>query len=120
MFDNCQNRRNGSVGLMCSAVFWSQNNGLQLQNLTIENSLGDAAGEGQHQGVALRTDGDRVQINKVNVLGRQNPFLVTNSDIRNRFTPDRLTRTQVTNSYVEGDVDLVAGRGAVVFDNTEF
>ncbi|MBF3332719.1 acyl-CoA thioesterase, partial [Leptospira borgpetersenii serovar Ballum] len=73
-----------------------------------------------HQAVALRTDGDRVQINKVNVLGRQNPFLVTNSDIRNRFTPDRLTRTQVTNSYVEGDVDLVAGRGAVVVDNTEF
>ncbi|CCJ91734.1 Pectinesterase [Cronobacter turicensis 564] len=120
MFDNCQNHRNGSVGLMCSAVFWSQNNGLQLQNLTIENSLGDAAGEGQHQAVALRTDGDRVQINKVNILGRQNPFLVTNSDIRNRFTPDRLTRTQVTNSYVEGDVDLVAGRGAVVFDNTDF
>ncbi|SPW22840.1 Putative acyl-CoA thioester hydrolase ybhC precursor [Cronobacter sakazakii] len=51
----------------------------------------------------------------MNVLGRQNPFLVTNSDIRNRFTPDRLTRTQVTNSYVEGDVDLVAGprRGGV-------
>ncbi|EFF2571821.1 acyl-CoA thioesterase, partial [Escherichia coli] len=29
-------------------------------------------------------------------------------------------RTLVTNSYIEGDVDIVSGRGAVVFDNTEF
>ena len=33
---------------------------------------------------------------------------------------DRQPRTLVTNSYIEGDVDIVSGRGAVVFDNTEF
>lgn len=120
MFDNCQNRRSATVGVMCSAVVWSQNNGLQLQNLTIENNLGDSVDAGNHQAVALRSDGDRVQIDKVNILGRQNTFLVTNSDVQNRFLTNRLTRTQVTNSYIEGDVDVVAGRGAVVFDNTEF
>lgn len=120
MFDNCQNRRSGTVGVMCSAVVWSQNSGLQLQNLTIENNLGDSVDAGNHQAVALRSDGDRVQIDKVNILGRQNTFLVTNSDVQNRFVANRLTRTQVTNSYIEGDVDVVAGRGAVVFDNTEF
>lgn len=120
MFDNCQNRRNATIGVMCSAVFWSQNNGLQLQNLTIENNLGDSVDAGNHQAVALRTDGDKVQIDKVNILGRQNTFLVTNSDIQNRFISNRQTRTSVTNSYLEGDVDVVAGRGAVVFDNTEF
>lgn len=26
----------------------------------------------------------------------------------------------MTNSYIEGDVDIVSGRGAVVFDNTDF
>ncbi|RFN07120.1 acyl-CoA thioesterase [Salmonella enterica subsp. enterica serovar Heidelberg str. CFSAN002066] len=26
----------------------------------------------------------------------------------------------MTNSYIEGDVDMVSGRGAVVFDNTNF
>ena len=26
----------------------------------------------------------------------------------------------MTNSYIEGDVDMVSGRGAVVFDNTDF
>ncbi|VDZ74306.1 Acyl-CoA thioester hydrolase ybgC precursor [Atlantibacter hermannii] len=45
---------------------------------------------------------------------------MTNSDLQNRMVNNRQTRTLVTNSYVEGDVDLVAGRGAVVFDNTEF
>ncbi len=31
MFDNCQRKRAATIGVMCSAVFWSQNNGLQLQ-----------------------------------------------------------------------------------------
>ena len=44
---------------MCSAVFWSQNNGLQLQNLTIANNLGDSVDAGTHRAVALRSDGDQ-------------------------------------------------------------
>ncbi|MFX9189294.1 hypothetical protein ABTN59_21715, partial [Acinetobacter baumannii] len=42
MFDNCQSKHAATIGVMCSAAFWSQNNGLQLQNLTIENTLGDS------------------------------------------------------------------------------
>ncbi|MFY2739701.1 putative acyl-CoA thioester hydrolase [Pseudocitrobacter faecalis] len=120
MYDNCQSKRSATIGVMCSAVFWSQNNGLQLQNLTIENNLGDSVDAGTHQAVALRTDGDQVQINKVNILGRQNTFFVTNSSVNNRLQNDRQTRTLVSNSYLEGDVDIVSGRGAVVFDNTDF
>ena len=75
---------------------------------------------GNHRAVALRSDGDKVQINNVNILGRQNTFFVTNSGVQNTLQNNRLTRTLVTNSYVEGDVDLVSGRGAVVFDNTDF
>ncbi|MBV8043889.1 putative acyl-CoA thioester hydrolase [Pluralibacter sp.] len=120
MFDSCQSKRSATVGVMCSAVVWSQNNGLQLQNLTIENNLGDSVDAGNHQAVALRSDGDQVQINKVNILGRQNTFFVTNSGVQNRLQNDRITRTLVTNSYLEGDVDIVSGRGAVVFDNTDF
>lgn len=120
MFDNCQNKRAATVGVMCSAVVWSQNKGLQLQNLTIANNLGDSVDAGNHQAVALRSDGDQVQIDKVNILGRQNTFFVTNSGVENRLQNDRQTRTLVTNSYIEGDVDLVSGRGAVVFDNTDF
>ncbi|HDX8334925.1 TPA: putative acyl-CoA thioester hydrolase [Raoultella ornithinolytica] len=120
MFDSCQSKRASTVGVMCSAVFWSQNNGLQLQNLTIANNLGDSVDAGTHQAVALRSDGDQVQINNVNILGRQNTFFVTNSGVQNRLQNDRQTRTLVSNSYIEGDVDIVSGRGAVVFDNTDF
>ncbi|ASI61700.1 acyl-CoA thioesterase [Raoultella ornithinolytica] len=120
MFDSCQSKRAATVGVMCSAVFWSQNNGLQLQNLTIANNLGDSVDAGTHQAVALRSDGDQVQINNVNILGRQNTFFVTNSGVQNRLQNDRQTRTLVSNSYIEGDVDIVSGRGAVVFDNTDF
>ena len=120
MFDSCQSKRSATVGVMCSAVFWSQNNGLQLQNLTIANNLGDSVDAGNHQAVALRSDGDQVQLNNVNILGRQNTFFVTNSGVQNRLQNDRQTRTLVSNSYVEGDVDIVSGRGAVVFDNTDF
>ncbi|MGL4429712.1 MAG: putative acyl-CoA thioester hydrolase [Silvania sp.] len=120
MFDRCQSKHSATVGVMCSAVVWSQNNGLQLQNLTIENNLGDSVDAGNHQAVALRSDGDQVQIDKVNILGRQNTFFVTNSGVENALKTNRITRTLVTNSYIEGDVDIVSGRGAVVFDNTDF
>ena len=120
MFDSCQSKRAATVGVMCSAVFWAQNNGLQVQNLTIANNLGDSVDAGTHQAVALRSDGDQVQINNVNILGRQNTFFVTNSGVQNRLQNDRQTRTLVSNSYIEGDVDIVSGRGAVVFDNTDF
>lgn len=120
MFDRCQSKYSATVGVMCSAVFWSQNTGLQLQNLTIENNLGDSVDAGNHQAVALRSDGDQVQIDKVNILGRQNTFFVTNSGVDNTLKNNRITRTLVTNSYIEGDVDIVSGRGAVVFDNTDF
>ena len=120
MFDRCQSKHSATVGVMCSAVFWSQNTGLQLKNLTIENNLGDSMDAGNHQAVALRSDGDQVQIDKVNILGRQNTFFVTNSGVENTLKNNRITRTLVTNSYIEGDVDIVSGRGAVVFDNTDF
>ncbi|WP_347115599.1 putative acyl-CoA thioester hydrolase [Leclercia sp. S52] len=120
MFDRCQSKHSATVGVMCSAVFWSQNTGLQLKNLTIENNLGDSVDAGNHQAVALRSDGDQVQIDKVNILGRQNTFFVTNSGVENTLKNNRITRTLVTNSYIEGDVDIVSGRGAVVFDNTDF
>ncbi|KHG49323.1 putative acyl-CoA thioester hydrolase YbgC [Enterobacter hormaechei subsp. xiangfangensis] len=37
-----------------------------IANLTIQNTLGDSVDAGNHQAVALRSDGDKVQINNVN------------------------------------------------------
>ena len=72
------------------------------KTLTIENTLGDSVDAGNHPAVALRTDGDKVQINNVNILGRQNTFFVTNSGVQNRLETNRQPRTLVTNSYIEG------------------
>ncbi|MDF7681550.1 putative acyl-CoA thioester hydrolase [Enterobacteriaceae bacterium ESL0689] len=120
MFNNCQSQQETAVGMMCSAVFWSQNNGLQLQNLTIANLPENNADAGAYQAVALRSDGDKVQLDRVNLIGRQNTFLVTNSDIQNRLQPHRQTRTLVNNCYLEGQVDIVSGRGTVVFRESDF
>ncbi|MFS9599500.1 acyl-CoA thioesterase, partial [Klebsiella variicola] len=46
MFDSCQTNSAATVGVMCSSVVWSQNNGLQLHNLTIANNLGDSVDAG--------------------------------------------------------------------------
>ncbi|MGC6746601.1 putative acyl-CoA thioester hydrolase [Escherichia coli] len=121
MYDSCQSKRSDSIGVLCSAVFWSQNNGLQLQNLTIENTLGDSVDAGNHPAVALRTDGDPVhRLTTLTFSVVRTPSLSPTAVCRTVWKRDRQPRTLVTNSYIEGDVDIVSGRGAVVFDNTEF
>ncbi|MGQ7112565.1 hypothetical protein ACUOFC_34605, partial [Escherichia sp. TWPC-MK] len=54
--------------------------------------------------------GHQVQINNVNILGRQNTFFVTNSGVQNRLETNRQPRTLVTNSYIEvGDYIYIPG-----------
>lgn len=120
MVDTCLQRTGDMVTTLCSAVFWAQNDRLQLRTLTVENALLDSVDGGPHQGVALRTDGDRIQLDNVRLIGRQDTFFVNNSDALNRYVTDRHTRVEVKNSYIEGDVDFVFGRAAAVFDNTHF
>ena len=55
-----------------------------------------------------------------NVPVYQTSPILQGSGVQNRLQDNRQTRTLVTNSYIEGDVDIVSGRGAVVFDNTDF
>lgn len=117
MYQSCAQRQ--PAGRLCSATVWSQNDGLQLQNLTIENVPDNTMDAGDHPAVALRTDGDQVQLDYVNILGLQNTLLVTNSDIDNRWLIDApQPRVLITNSYLEGDVDMVAGRGTIVFGHS--
>ena len=59
MFDNCQSKRSATIGVMCSAVVWSQNSGLQMQNLTNENNHADSVHEAPHQADEIRTDRDK-------------------------------------------------------------
>lgn len=116
----CAGKTSALIGTNCAAVFWSQSNDLQLVNLTIANSLLDTVDGGTHQGVALRTDGDRIQLQNVRLLGRQDTLYLNISNRKNEALTDRIHRVYVQDSYIEGDVDYVFGRANVVFDGVHF
>ncbi|MGJ0948308.1 putative acyl-CoA thioester hydrolase [Klebsiella grimontii] len=116
----CAGRTARTIGTNCAAVMWSQSADFQLLNLSVVNSLLDTVDGATHQGVALRTDGDRVQLENVRLLGRQDTLYVNTSNRRNEAMTDRISRVYVKDSYVEGDVDYVFGRANVVFDNVHF
>lgn len=120
MYQTCAVKKAQVVATTCAAVVWSQNNGFQLANLTVENSLLDTVDGSAHQGVALRTDGDKVQIDNVRLIGRQDTFFVNTSDKNNRYVTDRISRVYIKDSYIEGDVDYVFGRANAVFENVHF
>ena len=120
MYQTCATKTAAAVATTCAAVLWSQNHGFQLMNLSVVNSLLDTVDDGPHQGVALRTDGDKVQIENVRLIGRQDTFFVNTSDRKNRYVTDRISRVLVKDSYIEGDVDYVFGRANAVFDNVHF
>lgn len=120
MYQTCANKTTPVVATTCAAVLWSQNHGFQLANLTVVNSLLDTVDGNAHQGVALRTDGDKVQIENVRLIGRQDTFFVNTSDEKNRYVTDRVSRVFIKDSYIEGDVDYVFGRANAVFDNVHF
>lgn len=116
----CAGKTTALIGTNCAAVFWSQSNDLQLVNLTIANSLLDTVDGGTHQGVALRTDGDRIQLQNVRLLGRQDTLYLNVSNRHNDAITDRINRVYVKDSYIEGDVDYVFGRANAVFDGVHF
>lgn len=116
----CVGKTTASIGTNCAAVFWAQNSDLQLVNLSVVNTLLDTVDGGTHQGVALRTDGDRIQLENVRLIGRQDTVYLNTSNRKNAAVTDRISRVHVKNSYIEGDVDYVFGRANVVFDNVQF
>jgi pectin methylesterase-like acyl-CoA thioesterase len=85
-----------------------------VEDLTIENSFDEAAVvlAGGEQAVALKTTGDRLVFDNVRLLGNQDTLLV---DSPNAFT---VARSYFVNSYIEGDVDFIFGRGTAVFQRS--
>lgn len=120
MYDLCASKNGKTINTTCSAVFWSQSDEFQLKNLTVVNALLDTVDSRAHQGVALRTDGDKVQLEQVRLIGRQDTFFVNTSDRLNSYVTDHYSRVYIKDSYIEGDVDYVFGRATAVFDGVHF
>jgi pectinesterase len=93
---------------------------LQLTNLTIVNSLLDKADADAHPAVALNVDADRVLLDNVHLIGRQNTLMINTNDINNQPVSNHYNRLYVNNSVIEGDVDYVTGYGNAVFNQVDF
>ncbi|MFI3308382.1 putative acyl-CoA thioester hydrolase [Ewingella allii] len=120
MFKDCSDQQSDTIGAGCTATVWAQSSSLQLQNLTVTNSLLDTVDAGDHPAVALRTDGDNIVLDNVRIIGRQNTLMLTTANIKNQPNNSRYSRAYVHNSLIEGDVDYVIGRSSAVFDRVEF
>ncbi|GIJ48750.1 pectinesterase [Virgisporangium aliadipatigenens] len=111
MFRSCATRTQATAGL-CATVVWSQAPDLQIAGLTLTNTLADLPGT--HQALALRTDADRQQVERVRLVSRQDTFHPNTSDAT------RIARVLVRDSYIEGDTDFVFGRAQAVFERCRF
>lgn len=130
-FNSCASK-SGSVGTGCTTVMWVKNNGFQMKNITVENAYNEGRGKdgkpgqstGNHQAVALETDGaDKVHLENVRLLGNQDTLYIKSANPSN---PDAqppvyatIGRNFINNSYVEGDVDFIFGRGTALFKHSE-
>ncbi|MDY4316126.1 pectinesterase PemB [Pectobacterium actinidiae] len=120
LYDLCASKPNATIDTICSAVVWSQSDNFQMKNLTVVNTLLDSVDSRAHQAVALRTDGDKIQLEQVRLIGRQDTFFVNTSNLQNEYVTDRYSRVYIKDSYIEGDVDYVFGRATAVFERVHF
>ena len=112
-----------SFGTFSSATLAIFSNDVQLAHLTVENDAMNAvragvgyplnvAESGGAQAVAFMTQGDRIQLEDVQLLGHQDTLYV-------RAAPNHAgDRVYVHNSLIAGDVDFIFGAGTLVVDNS--
>ena len=107
----------GTAGSASVALF---SDDIQLAHLTIANDAmdrvrqgqgypGDVAESGGAQAVALMTQGDRLQLDHVRLLGHQDTFYA-------RAAPGAAGRVLVRASLIAGDVDFIFGNATLVID----
>ncbi len=88
-----------------------RSNDVTVRDLTIENSYVEQ-GLSSEQAVALHTSGDRLVFENVRLLGNQDTLLANSSNA------NLVARSYFGDSYIEGDVDFIFGRGTAVFDRS--
>jgi hypothetical protein len=98
--ENLQNKQGSKVRAL---VAFEQVHDLVIENLTFHNTTP----QGGSQAEALRIDpGERVIVRNANFLSRQDTLLLTGS-------------VYVSDSYIEGNVDYVWGKGTAYFERVE-
>jgi len=85
----------------------------QARNLTIQNDyVADTwpGGPDEQTAVALLSQADKALFDNVRILGHRNALYVKST------APNEVSRVYFRNSYIEGDEDMILGRGAAVID----
>ena len=112
-----------TVGTASSATLAIFSNDVQVQHLTVENDAMNAVRRGVDypiganeaggaQAVALMTQGDKIHLQGVHLLGHQDTLYVRSSP---KKTGDRV---YVQQSLIAGDVDFIFGAGTLVVDDS--
>ncbi len=101
-------------GTTGSASVTVQGDGFSARAVTFENAFDEAAHPEIRgtQAVAIKTAADRIVFDKVRFLGNQDTLYL---DSRHATIPGRV---YITNSWIEGDVDFIFGRGTAVIENS--
>jgi pectate lyase len=102
----------GTLGTSGSATATFSANNFTARFITFANTFDPASHPetNQHQAVAVKTAGDEMLFDHDRFLGNQDT-LYANSP--STTTPGRQL---YTNSYIEGNIDFIFGRGTAVFD----
>lgn len=110
--NKCNSSPANPIGTSGSATFAVNAADFQAKNITIANDYvkGSFAGSNQ-SAVALMTQGDKIVLENVRLLGHQDTFYMKSGNV------DQVSRVYVKNSYIEGDVDFIFGRATAVLDN---
>lgn len=112
-YDNASKTINPATGLPYgtsgSASVLIKSSNVTVKNLTIANDYVET-GVGDEMAVALKTTGDRLMFDNVRLIGNQDTLYADSP------APGAQARSYYHNSYIEGDVDFIFGRGTAVFD----
>ncbi|EOI3504391.1 putative acyl-CoA thioester hydrolase [Cronobacter dublinensis] len=107
------------IGTRASAVVMAQCDDIQLVNLSIVNTLLDHVDGAAHQAVALYADGDRVQLERLRLISRQDTLWLSSRSAP-QGEASHISRVWVADCYLEGDVDYVFGSASAVFERVHF
>lgn len=84
----------------------------QARNFTIQNDYEEGTYAGDDQGaVALMNQGDQALYDNVRLLGNRHTVYVKAT------SSNEVSRSYFKNCYIEGDEDIILGRGTAVFDH---
>jgi pectinesterase len=95
-----------------SQTVTAKSNGMQLMNLTLSNDFPTPASGENIQALALLTNGDKIVLQNVRLLGFQDTVQFQAA------SPTTVSRVYVKDSFIQGDTDYIYGNATVVIEGS--